>query len=427
MCLHSFTVYVLLACLLSNPVFAELVVEDLSSPSITPNILAKHIVGQGIQISNVRYQGNIAAAGLFSDAEKVLGFDNGIILGSGKVSDVVGTNKASEVTTQHRVEGDKQLNEIADKATYDAAILEFDFVPSDEGVLFRYVFASDEYHAYANSEVNDSFAFFINGQNCATYHGIPITINTINGGNPLGTNAQNSHLFIDNTMADANQQRQTEMDGLTVVLSCAALVKHGQRNHLKLAIADAGDDKVDSNVFIEAASLKSVPKSEIQEVLRQQSSLDIGWSGIAWEQIAKWIFIGILLLLAIIFIVLGFIIPSRFSPHLGVMLSPEEDMSEGFLHRIRSQPGTNAGFYRDAKVYIGLNFKLSNKPSGALACLHARGKKIEIQGVAGHQLYRQTVDASWERLDTKPTTLKLSTLYKDENGTLFFELRNKII
>jgi hypothetical protein len=46
-------------------------------------------------------------------------------------------------------------------------VLEFEFTADAEAVFFEYVFASDEYNEYVNSQFNDTFAFFINGTNCA--------------------------------------------------------------------------------------------------------------------------------------------------------------------------------------------------------------------------------------------------------------------
>ncbi len=50
----------------------------------------------------------------------------------------------------------------------------------------------------------------------------------------------------------------SQMDGLTVVLTCTATVNAGQTNHMKLSIADANDDALDSAVFLQAGSLTSL-------------------------------------------------------------------------------------------------------------------------------------------------------------------------
>ncbi len=52
---------------------------------------------------------------------------------------------------------------------YNAAILEFDFVPVSNSVQFRYVFGSEEYEDdggfinYQCSDYNDKFGFLISG------------------------------------------------------------------------------------------------------------------------------------------------------------------------------------------------------------------------------------------------------------------------
>lgn len=125
---------------------------------------------------------------------------------------------------------------------------------------FQYVFSSDEYNEYVNSRFNDVFAFFVNGVNCATLPGTaqPVSVNTINGGNPFGTAATNPSLYRNNDPNDPGPPTiNTEMDGLTVVLTCRDEVSAGVTNHMKLAIADASDARLDSNVFLRAQSLIS--------------------------------------------------------------------------------------------------------------------------------------------------------------------------
>jgi hypothetical protein len=100
----------------------------------------------------------------------------------------------------------------------------------------------------------------VNGTNCALVNSDPITINTVNNGNPFGTLPNsNPGLYINNDCDDGGCPHDTEMDGFTTVLTCGAAVTANTTNTLKLAIADASDSSYDSNVFIEGGSLTTVP------------------------------------------------------------------------------------------------------------------------------------------------------------------------
>jgi hypothetical protein len=249
---------------------AGLVVNDLDNGA-TANGLAQTLAGPGVTISNVVSTGTNNAFGSFVGGSGIIGFDAGIVLGSGSVQTsashtapcekgVEGPNECDDNTTVNGTAGDTNLTALAGFATNDAAVLEFDFVPTNSTVAFNYVFSSDEYNEFANSEFNDVFAFYVNGANCALVPGTssPVSINTINGGNPLGTDPQHPEFYVNND-ADDGGALNTEMDGLTTVLSCTATVNANQTNHMKLAIADGSDAELDSNVFIQAGSFVSPP------------------------------------------------------------------------------------------------------------------------------------------------------------------------
>src|SRR3972149_4519331 len=85
----------------------------------------------------------------------------------------------------------------------------------------------------------------------------PVSINTINNGNPFNTDPrENSALYRNNDVSDGGGSIDTQLDGLTVVLTCTATVNAGVTNHMKLAIADASDEIYDAVVFLEAGSLQ---------------------------------------------------------------------------------------------------------------------------------------------------------------------------
>ncbi|HEX6865451.1 MAG TPA: choice-of-anchor X domain-containing protein, partial [Thermoanaerobaculia bacterium] len=120
----------------------------------------------------------------------------------------------------------------------------------------------------------------------------------------------------------------------------------------------------------------------------------------------------------------GFWSPSRFSPRLGVTLSPEEDLTEGFFHPIRAQRGTGSGFYRDARVFIRQDLRLSATARDALARLRADAKLVRIQPVHGAALWRQTAEGGWEQAPPGESTARFGDLYRNDAGSLFFEIRN---
>lgn len=243
------------------------------SSTLTPQDLVDSLVGQGVTTANVSYTGADGASGIFSGGTGIVGFDQGVLLTSGDVANVVGPNSSDGISTQNGLPGDADLDALAGATTYDASVLEFDFVPTESQVSFNYVFASDEYNEFVG-EFNDVFGFFVttpgdppSTTNCATVPGSdppqPVSINTIN----LDTNAS---LFRNNDLA-SGAPIDTEMDGLTTVLTCTADVVAGETNHVKLAIADASDDALDSAVFLEAGSFSATPKHTL--------SVDVTGSG----------------------------------------------------------------------------------------------------------------------------------------------------
>jgi hypothetical protein len=121
----------------------------------------------------------------------------------------------------------------------------------------------------------------------------------------------------------------------------------------------------------------------------------------------------------------GFVSPSRFGPRIGVLLSPEEDMSEGFFHAVRAQRGSGSGFYRDARIYVTRDYRLAGKAAGAAARLRADGSQVCVQPQAGASLLRQTADGDWEPVPAEESRMRAGVVYRDEMKTLFFELGNR--
>ena len=227
---------------------------------LTPSNLVQMLIGNNTPFSNATYTGAPIASGSFAGGTGIIGFEGGVLLTSGSVQNVVGPNTADGKTQSNGVAGDANLDAIT-PGTRDASVLEFDFVPSENTVTFQYVFASEEYNEYANSQYNDVFAFFLNGSNVALIPSTttPVSINNVNGGKPYGTNAQNPQFYRNNDISDGGGSINTEMDGLTTVFGVTGTVIPNQTNHIKLAIADVSDQNLDSAVFIKSSSFIVTP------------------------------------------------------------------------------------------------------------------------------------------------------------------------
>jgi len=243
--------------LLAATAQAALQTRDLGQGS-SPQDMISALLGGGVSVSNIQYTGATNASGVFCGGDGIIGFKTGILLTSGSAANVIGPNNSSSATTDNGLAGDPDLTLLAGIATLDAAVLNFDFVPDSDTVQFQYVFGSEEYNEFVGSPFNDVFGFFVNGANFALVPGtsLPVTITNVNNGFAPGVSAgpcMNCQFYIDNV----NAHLDTQLDGLTTVLTFTAPVVAHQVNHMKIAIADASDRALDSAVFIQAGSLRS--------------------------------------------------------------------------------------------------------------------------------------------------------------------------
>ena len=247
--------------------------------SFSPTQLVNKFLRPGIQVSNINYNGTADAIGYFIGTSSNLGLDSGIVLSTGYVTDIPGPNLWDDISGELFTNGDFDLDQLSGFTTYDATILEFDFVPSSNTVEFKFVFGSDEYDEWVCTEYKDVFGFFVSGpgitgqQNIALLPGttLPISINTVNNGTPgfnasgAPCNLNNSSYFVSNPPFVANST--VELDGFTVVITVTMQVPFPcQTYHIKLAIADAEDEIYDSAIFLQARSFTSAPEASIYAV-----------------------------------------------------------------------------------------------------------------------------------------------------------------
>jgi gliding motility-associated-like protein len=263
-----------------------------TSTAATPAQLVQNILlGPGVTVSNVQYTGAGGSIGQFTAAGTNLGINSGIILTTGTVLNTGqgphGPNNKSNAGINNGAPGNPIFNNVLPGvATYNASILEFDFVPYSDTVRFKYVFASEEYPEYVNQPFNDVFGFFISGPGIAGLlniakvpgSGAIISINSVNNGPANVGPCTNCAFYVNNgngSNAPFNSSSNyLQYDGYTKVLEAVSQVQCGQTYHLRIAIADVADEIFDSGIFLQANSLSSKTPVDITYTLSNQAFAD---------------------------------------------------------------------------------------------------------------------------------------------------------
>jgi len=231
-------------------------------------------------VSNIQRIGDARGLGYFDQGSSSIGFPNGIILASGKITNAEGPNQSNEQTSSFGDDSfDADLKALSSGDIFDNVGIEFDFVPQKEWVSFSYVFASEEYCEFVGSIFNDVFGFFVSGpgingpfdRNAINVARIPdtdeyVAINNVN-------HEKNREYYVKNELRrDAERCRipyqpafenEIEYDGFTVRLKATFKVIPCQTYHIRLVIGDVGDDQLDSAVFLAAKSFDIGPEVSV--------------------------------------------------------------------------------------------------------------------------------------------------------------------
>lgn len=248
--------------------------------SFTPAQLVDTLLGTGVTASGVTYTGNINCRGTFNGTMSNIGFSSGVLLTCGNLTNAIGPNNLSGASVGNGLPGDPDLDMImSPTASFDATILEFDFIPTSDTVKFNYVFASEEYMEYVSTTpggINDGFGFFISGpgisgpfsggaQNIAIIPGTTLPVTMFN----LNLYSYSMYYFDNGDgmgSGTAPDGATVQYDGFTVPLTAIAAVQCGETYHIKLAIGDGGDGILDSGVFLEEGSFSSQGVTIVPEI-----------------------------------------------------------------------------------------------------------------------------------------------------------------
>ena len=236
------------------------------------------LLGDGVSASNITFIGEPIQLAKMTDESGNFSVSEGLVLSCGDPNRLSDCQGDANPTGLGGGFNDADLLDVANSvppligqgftvgSVQDGCVLEFDFEAGGDSISFNYVFGSDEYLGFVNTQYNDIFAFFLSGPGITGPYAspaafpdgainiaqvpdsdpvLPITISSVN-------DQTNSEYYIDNPNQD-----DICINGYTTTFTASAAVQCGETYHIKLAIADGSDDYLESIVVLEAGSFTS--------------------------------------------------------------------------------------------------------------------------------------------------------------------------
>jgi gliding motility-associated-like protein len=239
--------------------------ENYSAQQLVEDILINNPCAT---VSNFSVSGGNFASGeksyaVFNGSGTNFPFQNGIVLSTGRATNTIGPNSSLSDDGQNMGwNGDQDLQTALNISnSFNATILEFDFETVGNKFSFDYIFASEQYLFNPTSgqcNFTDGFAFLLREvigtspyQNLAVVPNtnIPVKVNTVRGTGTICPPANPAYFDAFNGV-----EHPTNFNGQTVVLRAEASVNPNTLYHIKLVIADEGNARFDSAIFLGGGS-----------------------------------------------------------------------------------------------------------------------------------------------------------------------------
>lgn len=246
----------------------------VDSQTYTPQQLIEDVLIDSNCISNVQvmgisgfdFGGTDQSYGFFDATGTTFPLESGIVLCTGRLSNVPGPNNNLSDDGPSSWAGDNDLEMILQESpTFNATSIEFNFTSVANQISFRYIFASEEYQEGESNtcDFSDLFGFLIkpDGAPNSDYVNIalipgtqtPVKVTTVHSGIPGACDPINETYFGD--WNDSSYQ-PINFNGQTDILTATANIVPNTVYNVKLVIADEFNERYDSAVFLEAGSFQ---------------------------------------------------------------------------------------------------------------------------------------------------------------------------
>lgn len=253
---------IILSLLLSALVAQVPTVELQVTPTNNMTPLVNQLISGCKEILSVTASGNMMARGSFTNGTNAMGFDQGIILSTGKVADAATPNFNGSTAFNFYGGGDAVLTSaLGYSSSTDASSITIQLIAQGDEMSLNYVFASEGYEFdYTNQGKPEGCGIFVSGPipndptaaqytnfNIATIPNslTPICIDSVNSG-------INSSFFNLNTFGSYSMQ----YDGFTNPMTAVVKTEPCATYTVKIVVADFNGN-FDSAIFLEGGSFST--------------------------------------------------------------------------------------------------------------------------------------------------------------------------
>jgi len=256
--------------------------ENYTTDQLVNDVLINNPCGQASNISVSGWQFNSGNTfGYFNANGSSFPFQEGVVLTTGMASSAVGPNNSLLSDGPVSWNGDNDLEQALQLGgTVNATVLEFDFLPTANFFSFNYIFSSEQYLSNPSSNqcgFTDGFAFLLKKANTSEPYqnlavipntNIEVTVNTVRGPGTICP-PQNEEYFD----AFNGDEHPTNYNGQTKPLIAQAIVEAGVLYHIKIVVADQGNNFYDSAIFLQGGSFKVTKDLGIDRLTSTQNAL----------------------------------------------------------------------------------------------------------------------------------------------------------
>ena len=151
--------------LLAAPVWT-LAQATITQPYGTPEEYIQEILlGDGVTATNITYTGGLSQLGLLENGASVFSVDAGLMLNTDNAlcddfcADCLGGGVDPDLLEVANSVPPLIGQSFSVNSVNDLCILEFDFEAGGDSISFNYVFGSDEYLTYVNTQYNDCLLY----------------------------------------------------------------------------------------------------------------------------------------------------------------------------------------------------------------------------------------------------------------------------